>query len=600
MCCYCCQINCPSEVLAHHKKHSNKKSHPISVNLGTLEFWCFSCEQVIVGQPDANQLVMEATKVLKQSHPEHMPPSAEPVERPSVKLEPAKNPGLTNLGNTCFFNAVLQCLVYTPALRDFVSNHSIKINPNDNPVTVALFSLLETMGEASHSENRLTINPKQLLDSLSVKWPLYKNYQQQDGHELLRRLLEVVEEEHEQKDENGKVIEQPTFLDAIFQGHLVSVIVCDTCKHVSYSYEQFMDISLPIIKASQAKNGLKQFLTNMIRTPPSLRKSVGATSPKIHPDVDKEHSDQFASLTKDLDTLRLSRSRSGTGESTDMEDQEINKRIALIQSLLRPLTVYVADGNPEITMEQCLQHFLKLEILQGDNAWSCDNCYNLKHPDDKIVDPPRKASAQFELLQVNLPPSKLIELPTVPSLDQFVEEESDAESTGSDSTSSASVKDEQPKEPERKRKYPPVHSKAFKRYLLYDLPEVMVMHLKRFHHTGQGYRASKRDDHVRFDEYLDFSAFMAPMDMPPRKKEDDARHRTGGTYRAYGVVVHSGTLYGGHYVAYVRLDDQRWAYCSDSVVSLVTWEAVAKSQAYIVFYHRFEKPEQSKEQPPVQ
>merc|ERR1712105_31127 len=39
-----------------------------------------------------------------------------------------------------------------------------------------------------------------------------------------------------------------TLLDKIFSGQLVSTIVCEECHHSSRRYEQFLDISLPVVE----------------------------------------------------------------------------------------------------------------------------------------------------------------------------------------------------------------------------------------------------------------------------------------------------------------------------------------------------------------
>jgi ubiquitin C-terminal hydrolase len=75
-------------------------------------------------------------------------------------------------------------------------------------------------------------------------------------------------------------------------------------------------------------------------------------------------------------------------------------------------------------------------------------------------------------------------------------------------------------------------------------------------------------------------------------------------YRLAGLVVHSGRLDGGHYVAYVRYGEPQtfvrpatgevleppcgslWAYCSDSHVEQATVEAALAADAYILFYER--------------
>ncbi|KAF6135776.1 hypothetical protein GIB67_028632 [Kingdonia uniflora] len=70
-------------------------------------------------------------------------------------------------------------------------------------------------------------------------------------------------------------------------------------------------------------------------------------------------------------------------------------------------------------------------------------------------------------------------------------------------------------------------------------------------------------------------------------------------YRLVGAVVHSGTMRGGHYVAYVRggkkarkkedVESQegfRWFYASDIHVREVSLEEVLRCEAYILFYEK--------------
>lgn len=57
-------------------------------------------------------------------------------------------------------------------------------------------------------------------------------------------------------------------------------------------------------------------------------------------------------------------------------------------------------------------------------------------------------------------------------------------------------------------------------------------------------------------------------------------------YDLVGAVYHSGSIEGGHYVAYVRLGDATWAKCDDHKVERIGEDgarAAAKS-AYLLFY----------------
>jgi ubiquitin carboxyl-terminal hydrolase 16/45 len=76
-------------------------------------------------------------------------------------------------------------------------------------------------------------------------------------------------------------------------------------------------------------------------------------------------------------------------------------------------------------------------------------------------------------------------------------------------------------------------------------------------------------------------------------------------YRLNGVVEHSGSLGGGHYVAYVRKflqengDDSttmnnsessatsKWFYFSDTHFREITEKEVMRAQAYLLFYERY-------------
>ncbi|KAK8704810.1 hypothetical protein V6N13_048422 [Hibiscus sabdariffa] len=68
-------------------------------------------------------------------------------------------------------------------------------------------------------------------------------------------------------------------------------------------------------------------------------------------------------------------------------------------------------------------------------------------------------------------------------------------------------------------------------------------------------------------------------------------------YSLVGVVVHSGTMRGGHYIAYVRVGEKRkgtdtehvgseWYYASDQHVRQASIEEVLRCEAYILFYEQ--------------
>ena len=60
-------------------------------------------------------------------------------------------------------------------------------------------------------------------------------------------------------------------------------------------------------------------------------------------------------------------------------------------------------------------------------------------------------------------------------------------------------------------------------------------------------------------------------------------------YELYAIVVHSGGMGGGHYIAYMmhKINGKnQWFYASDSHVKEVDESDALRAQAYMLFYRR--------------
>ncbi|XP_069616918.1 ubiquitin carboxyl-terminal hydrolase 16 [Ranitomeya imitator] len=228
--------------------------------------------------------------------------------------------GLSNLGNTCFFNAVLQNLSQTPALRELLNEvklpgrtvtvhvpdtrpayqevmleqqpaprevmleqqlgpRKVTLEQQPGPLTLAMWQFLNEMKETKKG----VVTPKELFSHICKKAVRFRGYQQQDSQELLRYLLDgmrgeeiqrvsaalskALTEDSENLDEEEvkKLVKEcekrrviPTFVDRLFGGELTSTIMCETCCTVSLVHEPFLDLSLPVLDDTPPKkNNLK-------------------------------------------------------------------------------------------------------------------------------------------------------------------------------------------------------------------------------------------------------------------------------------------------------------------------------------------------------
>ncbi|KAI9665205.1 MAG: hypothetical protein M1831_002215 [Alyxoria varia] len=107
---------------------------------------------------------------------------------------------------------------------------------------------------------------------------------------------------------------------------------------------------------------------------------------------------------------------------------------------------------------------------------------------------------------------------------------------------------------------------AVKRSCLKDVPDNLVIHLKRFDFDLISLQRSKINEYFEFPGELDMSPYKADfVNNPERDVEKDLFELTG-------VLVHNGTAEAGHYYSYIRLSDidegtkQRWVEFNDADV----------------------------------
>uniref|UniRef100_A0A8C9SJQ5 Ubiquitin carboxyl-terminal hydrolase n=1 Tax=Scleropages formosus TaxID=113540 RepID=A0A8C9SJQ5_SCLFO len=601
ICLRCGFQGCNQSEAQHSTKHQlaqHPESHCISISLSSWKAWCLECNEEL--STHCNKKVLAQTLDFLQKHSvkaasatsskvirlrEEPEDSADALRGrgPAIStLIPVK--GINNLGNTCFFNAVMQNLSQTHLLNELIAEvkekgHKLKICPSPEtnlgpltitlpspePLTSAMFLFLHSMKEAGKGP----VSPKVVFNQLCHKAPRFKGYQQQDSQELLHYLLDSMRMEETKRIKAGilKAFNNPTektadeetkrqvkaygkegvkmnFVDRIFVGELTNTIMCEECAHISTVKEAFIDISLPIIEERVRQKGertvrsrLFEFAGWMQWSPTVMR----CCPPHSLTSIGTSRSQEFSRQAGAVEQLVSTVSRMGLSHTSGeripagvcCEEQGDTARQP--QGAFQALSHSYMPCSKECSVQSCLHQFTSVELLMGNNKLLCENCTERRQKQLKRSTADKRAEK--------------------------------------------------------------VYTSARKQMLISALPPVVILHLKRFHQAGMNLRKVNR--HVDFPLILD----LAPFCSASCKNMVAGEHVL---YILYGIVEHSGSMRGGHYAAYVRIrapqrrPEQRrnmsgpkecstampgqWVYVSDTSVQVVPESRVLSAQAYLLFY----------------
>ncbi|KAH7683092.1 ubiquitin carboxyl-terminal hydrolase 4/11/15 protein [Dioscorea alata] len=607
--------------------------------------------------------------------------------------------GLLNLGNTCFMNSAIQCLVHTPEFaRYFREDYHQEINWQ-NPLGM-VGELALAFGELLRklwAPGRTPVSPRPFKTKLARFAPQFSGYNQHDSQELLAFLLDGLHEDLNRvkhkpyiksKDADGRsdedvadeywanhIARNDSIIVDVCQGQYKSTLVCPVCGKVSVTFDPFMYLSLPIQSASSRNITVTIFTSDGSALPTPCTVSVpkqgrckdliqalsNACSLKsweklVLAEIRGHRVHQFLddplvllSTIKDDDHLaayklpNLARStvflqlihRQGElapGNSNNsmlwkpfgiplmssISQEEITTRgdlndivQAIVHKMLTPMQqgedlqasglsnssnfTVTYTGQAINTREVCKDSSennvkdkescdgkttgfkLFLQVDDEDNA-----CIDLSIDEEKTMELPLSSSfllfinwSQNDLERYN---TKYMEnLPEV-----FKHTPAPKRSRGEPLSLYACLDAflrEEPLVPEDMWYCPRCKEQrqASKKLDLWRLPEVLVIHLKRFSFS----RSTKH----KLETFVNFPIHDFDLTNYVANKNSSQRQ----LYELYALSNHYGNMASGHYTAHIKmqlLDENRWYNFDDSHISAINEDEVKSNAAYVLFYRR--------------
>ena len=540
---------------------------------------------------------------------------------PSLQISSLRVTGLQNIGNTCYMNSALQCLIHCESLSKYFLELDLAAVPSKKVILSAYIRLIQDM-----CRKQSVISPNELKKAVSKKNTYFAGYHQHDSQEFLSFLLASLHEElnenppnrdsrsskstadSESSEENWKRFKETnkSVVSDLLFGQLKSTVTCQGCFHQSETFDNFNCLSLPIpqifndsielkfvpirledelkiisipyeagstffdIKAKAAKllklESIKIF---------EVREGVPWKEVKYDDKFVRGHSRMLFEVPEHADFLGFFSVSMGKVEmqfrvlELSLSDT-FESMAGQVSDLIRPVVDEVSQPNVTADFYAICKSFIMCFIC---NSPACSGSCKIKSSSNPIS---RCFSSRQKSIYIKVHLSNFKESSQVTEkFNRFKKLESPSSALSIYDCLKAFTQTETLEKsdswlcPKCKTKV-----KAEKSIQLYILPEILIIHLKRFRVNKQ-FR-EKVNSKIKFpSKDLNLNQFIHSSSLT--------------TFDLFAVCNHHGSISGGHYTANVfSKREESWFECNDSVIS--ESDLVSESASYVLFYRSKSNP----------
>ena len=299
--------------------------------------------------------------------------------------------GLSNIGNTCYMNTALQCILHTSALKNFLMSENLEkeINKN-NPlgtkgeILLALADLFRSYWRTSFGR----INPSKFKYLVGRHLSTFEGFSQHDSQEFLSQILDAVHEDANRilhkpytetiegkLEDNDLVVARKSWINFLrrnysllienFYGQFKSTVKCPRCHNTSVTFDPFQIISLSI--PTIAKHDFSFFFINADQTEKAIKFVFTAKSLHNFADINlstviKAYSEKLKIPAERLQFAMLGFSKQGEVCS---ENTTVSVFYDLAHSFTTRPKIFLMELN-DIDM-QCKYHTKGLELYLRTN-----------------------------------------------------------------------------------------------------------------------------------------------------------------------------------------------------------------------------------------